>query len=221
MTQLAFEFPNRPAFGAEDFLVAPSNEEAIVWLDRWPDWPLPALILYGPPGCGKTHLVHVWQVRSGAAVVLPEALTIARVPELAGSARALAVDGADEAEERALLHLVNLASERRAQLLLTARSAPQFWPTALADLRSRLLAMPAVAVGTPDDGLIAAVLLKLFADRQLTVGEEVVAYLLRHMERSLAAARRIVAALDHAALAAHRRVTVNLARQVLEQGGQG
>jgi chromosomal replication initiation ATPase DnaA len=222
MTQLAFEFPHRPAFGAEDFLVAPSNEEAIAWLDRWPDWPLPALILYGPPGCGKTHLVHVWQARSGAAINRPEALTVAAVPTVAAAASALAVDGADQATERALLHLVNLAAERRLQLLLTASDAPQVWAK-LPDLRSRLLAMPAVAVRPPDDALIAAVLLKLFADRQLAVGEEVVAYLLLRMERSFAAARRTVAALDQAALAAQRRVTVALARQVLDgsEGGGG
>src|SRR5215469_9979894 len=165
MTQLAFEFPHRPAFGAEDFLVAPSNEEAIAWLDRWPDWPLPALILHGPPGCGKTHLVHVWQARSGAAINRPEVLTVAAVPTVAAAASALAVDGADQATERALLHLVNLAAERRLQLLLTASDAPQAWAK-LPDLRSRLLAMPAVAVRPPDDALIAAVLLKLFADRQ-------------------------------------------------------
>jgi len=212
--QFSFEFPHRPAFGADDFLVAPSNAAAVAWLDRWPGWPSAALALHGPPGCGKTHLAHVWQARSGALLCPAAALTAASVPELA--AGAVAIDGAEAADERPLLHLINLVAERGKHLLLTAREPPARWRTALPDLRSRLVAMPEVAVLAPDEALIGAVLLKLFADRQLAVGEDVVVFLLHRMERSFAAARRIVAALDAAALAAHRRITVKLARRVLD-----
>jgi DnaA regulatory inactivator Hda len=215
--QLTLTFSHRPAFGADDFLVAPSNEAAIAWLDRWPDWPGPALVLYGPPGCGKTHLAHVWQARSGAPSLAPADLTVTALPDLLGSAGAVVVDGADKAAERPLFHLINMMAERRGHLLLTAPEPPARWATSLPDLRSRLLAMPAVAVQPPDDALIGAVLLKLFADRQLTVGEDVIGFLLRHMERSFAAARQLVARLDQAGLAEQRPITVPLARAVLAQ----
>lgn len=213
-TQFTFEFPHRPAFGADDFLVASSNAAAVDWLDRWPAWPSAALALHGPPGCGKTHLAHVWQARSGARLCAATSLTAASVPEFA--AEAVVIDGAEKAAERPLLHLINLVAERGKHLLLTSPDPPSRWQTALPDLRSRLVAMPQIAVLAPDDALIGAVLLKLFADRQLAVGEDVVVFLLHHMERSFAAARRIVAALDAAALAARRRITVKLVRQVLE-----
>jgi chromosomal replication initiation ATPase DnaA len=213
-TQFAFEFPHRPAFGAEDFLIAPSNAAAVAWLDRWPAWPSSAIVLHGPPGCGKTHLAHVWQARSGAVLRAAEALTPDDPADLAGNA-ALVIDGAERAAERSLLHLINLVAERGGHLLLTAAAPAARWTTALPDLRSRLVAMPDVAVLAPDDALIGAVLLKLFADRQLSVGEDVIVFLLRHMERSFAASRRIVAALDRAALVAQRRITVPLAREVL------
>lgn len=219
-TQFAFDFPHRPAFGADDFLVAPSNSEAIAWLDRWPSWPGPALILHGPPGCGKTHLAHVWRARSGAPMLPPEGLTVEHLPDLLGTGAAVVVDSAEIAAERPLLHLINLVSERRGHLLLTSPTPPSSWAVKLPDLRSRLLAMLVVAVQQPDDELISAVLLKLFADRQLAVGEEVVVFLIRHMERSFAAARRLVAALDQAALAAQRRITVPLVRDVLAREGQ-
>jgi chromosomal replication initiation ATPase DnaA len=218
--QLAFDFPHRPAFGADDFLVAPSNETAIAWLDRWPDWPGPALILYGPPGCGKTHLAHVWQARSRALDLSPDGLTIETLPDRLGNAVEILVDGAAAMAERPLLHLVNLTAERGGHLLLTASEPPSRWPSALPDLRSRLLAMPVVAVQPPDDALIGAVLLKLFADRQLVVAEDVIGFLLRHMERSFAAARRLVAGLDRAGLVAHRPITVPLARDVLAHDAQ-
>jgi len=223
-SQFAFEFPHRPAFGADDFLVAPSNEAAVAFLDGWPGWPSSSLVLHGPAGCGKTHLAHVWQTRSGAVLRAAAALTPDAVPDLAAHA-AIVIDDAEQADERPLLHLVNLVAERRGHLLLTAAAPPAHWTTALPDLRSRLVAMPAVAMLAPDDALIGAVLLKLFADRQLDVGEDVLVFLLRHMERSFAAARRLVAALDRAALVARRRITVPLAREVLASegtpGGEG
>jgi DnaA regulatory inactivator Hda len=218
--QLPLDLGHRPAMGGEDFMVAPGNAAAVAWLDRWPNWPAPVLTVHGPPGCGKTHLAHVWRARSRAPLVSGAALDVATLPELLALTRTVAVDDADAvagvpALETALFHLHNLAGEAGGQLLLLARQAPAHWRLGLADLRSRLLAAPAVAVAAPDDALLAGVLVKLFADRQLRPGHDVIAYLLARMERSLDAARRVVAALDRASLAAHRPVTVPLVREVL------
>jgi DnaA regulatory inactivator Hda len=220
--QLPLELALRPALGREDFLVAPSNEVAVAWIDRWPDWPGPALALYGPPGCGKTHLCQVWRAASGAVEIDAGRLARAEPPELLGAARACVLDdaetllGGEGANAERLLHLFNSVVERGGQLLLTARAAPARWPCGLADLASRLAAAPAVRLEAPDDALMEALLVKLFADRQLAVGEELVRYLLARMERSFAAARALVAALDRASLAERRALTVPLARRVLE-----
>lgn len=217
MNQLPLDLGFRAALGRADFLVAPCNEAAIAWLDRWPHWPGPALALYGPASSGKTHLGEVWRARSGAVTVAPLALTSALVPQLLGAAQAAVVDDADRTEEKALLHLYNLLAERHGHLLVVAREPPSRWGIKLADLRSRLLAAPAVEVAAPDDGVLGAVLVKLFADRQLDVSEEVIAYLLVQLERSFAAAAKAVAALDAASLAEGRAVTVPLARLVLNR----
>jgi DnaA regulatory inactivator Hda len=221
--QLALDLRHRPALGMEDFLVAECNREAVAWIDRWPHWPAPALTVFGPAGCGKTHLAHVWQACSRAVIVAPDALAGAEPPALLAGARCCVVEeldmGLDPASERAMLHLYNTVAERGGHVLLTARRPPSRWNVALADLASRLGAAPAVAVGRPDDALIAALLVKLFADRQLAVSEEVIAYLLPRMERSFDGARRLVAGIDRAALASRRRVTVALIREVL--AGEG
>jgi chromosomal replication initiation ATPase DnaA len=213
--QLPLDLPHRPALGRADFLVAPPNAEAVAWLDRWPDWPAPALALHGPPGSGKSHLARVFAASSAGTMIDPSALATERVPALLGEHATAIVDDADRAAAEPLLHLYNVLVERRGNLLVVAREAPARWLLALADLRSRLLACPAVAVTPPDEALIGALLVKLFADRQLAVGEEVVAYLALHLERSFAAAQGAVAALDAAALAERRPVTVPLARRVL------
>jgi len=215
MTQLPLDFGIRPALGRADFLVASCNAAAIAWIDRWPDWPGPALALAGPAGSGKTHLVEVWCARSGAALIDAAALAPDRVPALLGAARAAAIDEADRADEEALLHLYNLLAERRGHVLLAAREPPARWGIALPDLRSRLLASPTVAVAAPDEELLGALLVKLFADRQLQIGEELIAYLVLQLDRSFAAAQEMVAELDAASLASSRAIAIPLARELL------
>lgn len=223
--QLALELPHRPALQREDFLVAPANELAVAWIDRWPRWPQPAMLLHGPAGSGKSHLCSVWRRASGAVDLPGEALKSQEPPSLLGAHRAAVIDGFDTlvadcredapALERRVLHLYNLLREREGHLLLTGRNPPAGWRIALPDLRSRLGAAPAVELGRPDDRLIEAVLVKLFADRQLRVAPDVIRFLLPRIERSFAALRDLVAELDRASLAARREITIPLARAVL------
>ena len=222
--QLAFDFSHRPSQSGEDFIVAPSNAAAVAWIDAWPGWPAPALVVYGPPGCGKSHLASVWQARAGALPLsLPQTGRFDPLQTLAGGAAAVVEDvdrwiAGDEAQ-RQLFHLYNVVAERRGHLMLTARVPPALWPMRLADLRSRIAAAPAAAIEPPDEDLVAALLMKLFADRQLKAGDDVLTFLLARMDRSFDAARRLVAALDEAALHARRNLTVPLAGEVLRQVG--
>ena len=209
--QIPFDLPHRSAFGREDFLVSPSNETAVAWLDRWPDWPNNGLVLHGPPGSGKTHLVHVWRAMSGAAIVDAGDVGTADPDE-----PAIAIEDLDGlADEVALFHLLNRMRERRGHIMLTATAAPAHLTIKLPDLRSRLQALPAVALGAPDDALLAAVYVKLFSDRQVKVNADVIGYLVTHVERSMEAAGKAVAAIDRAALESHRAITVALIRGVL------
>jgi chromosomal replication initiation ATPase DnaA len=211
-----------PTYAREDFVVADGNREALAWMDRWPDWPAPALSLSGPTGCGKTHLGRIWAVRSGAAAMEGtdlEGKSVADLTELAAASPAIVIEEAQRAPERALFHLYNLMRERRGSLLLISPEPPARWAIALPDLASRLRAAPAVAVAPPDDDLLGSIILKQLADRQLHAGAGVVQYLVSRMERSAEAARRVVAALDRRALAERREIDRRLAIDVLAEIG--
>lgn len=217
--QLVLDLPSRPALGRADFFVSPANAVAVGLVDLWPDWPMRRMAVVGPEGAGKTHLAHVWSARAGAGFVPAAALATLALGAVDADA-ALVVEDADAvgalgaAAEEALFHLCNHLAVR-GSLLLSGREPPARWPVALPDLASRLAATPVARLEPPDDALLGAVLVKLFADRQLAVGPDLVQYLLPRMERSFAAAEALVIALDRAALASRRPVTARLAAEVL------
>jgi DnaA regulatory inactivator Hda len=213
--QMPLPLGHRTALGREDFLVAPSNEEAVAWLDRWPNWPAPALLLVGPSGSGKSHLAHVFASRAGAEVIDLQPGEVLDPPTVLDRVSALVIDDADRTvDDVTLFHLYNLAKERQASLLLTCSQPPSRW-VELPDLRSRLMAAPLVSIGPPDDTVMGALLIKMFSDRQIKVSVEVISYLLRHMERSHAAARLVVEAADQRSLARQKPITVPLLRDLL------
>ena len=213
--QLTLAFDHRPAMSDQDFLVAEGNRSAVQWVDNWPDWPAPALVIHGPAGSGKSHLLQVFQRKANAKIIEHTALN----SEALGSfdpAAAYAIDHADQVvDENAMLHLYNILASGGGSVLLAARTPVRDWRLKLADLASRLSAAPRAEIGAPDDRLMEAVLVKLFSDRQLRVDANIIQYMLRRMERSLAMAGRLVAAVDAAALTARRDVTMPLVRDVL------
>ena len=221
-SQLALDFDHRPSLGGEDFLVAPQNAEAVRWLDAWPDWPGPALVIFGPGGSGKTHLAQVFEAKSNARRVTPAELRESQPPAYLGDAPAAILEDADgvcgpggENSEEAVLHLYNHLAESGRHLMLTAKQPPARWGIGLKDLASRLNTASQAGIGAPDDALIAAVLVKQFADRQLKIDADVISFMLTRMERSFEAARSMVAAIDALALSQRRNITLPLVRQVL------
>ena len=217
--QLAFALDPPENFSREDFLVGPGNAAALQLVDSWPNWPAHMVALVGPEGSGKSHLAAIWAAAARGYCLASRELDEAAVPA-ALSAGALVFECAGsndlrDIDERAMFHLLNLAQEQRAFLLITARTAPAGWPIGLPDLASRLRALPVVTLAAPDDAMLRAILVKLFADRQLAVDDALISFLMVRIERSFAAARAVVADLDREALRQQRPVTRALAGEIL------
>lgn len=213
--QLAFDLPSAEAMTREDFFVAPSNALALQTVEGWQTWPGRKLLLVGPEGAGKTHLARIWATLAKATILPAATLAGTDISSLAG--RAVVVEDADRISagaEAQLFHLHNLATSGAA-LLLTARTPPRDWGLTLPDLVSRMQATQIARLEAPDDALLSAVLVKLFADRQVAVPSNLISYLITRMPRSIGAARTLVADLDARALAAGRPITRALAGEVL------
>ena len=219
--QLILDWPHAPSYAREDFLEAPGNSQALKAILAWPAWPTRALMLVGPSGAGKSHLAAIWARQANPRAIDSASLTHDALSEIAG-AQALLIEDADRggADEAALFHLINVARERGVDALITARAPPDAWGLKTADLLSRLRLAPIVELGAPDLELTQAVLVKLFNDRQLVVDPALIGYVALRIERSLDAARALVAALDREALARGGPVTRAMAARLLRDEEQ-
>jgi len=218
--QLTLDFTHRPSLSGDDFLVTACNADAIDWIDRWPDWTQPVCSIYGPAGCGKTHLASVFSHLSNATMITDNDLRIGVLPEPeVGSA--WIVEDVDQfldyETQEPLLHLYNAVRECKGGLLLTGRTPAARWETELKDLSSRLRSIPAIEISSPDDNLMAALLVKLFADRQLKIDEKLLSYMLNRMERSFETARQLVSDVDQASLAEGRKITRTFVGEILSK----
>lgn len=218
--QIPLDFAGRTALGLEDFLIGPGNKDAVGWIDRWPDWPAPLLIINGPAASGKTHLAAVWRDKTAAEIVKPEMLISRSAEQISQVSEAIVLDGIDpwlgyEEAETTLFHLYNIFKEEQRTFLVTTRMAPSHADFAIADLASRFRAAPVASIHPPDDMLLGSVLIKLFSDRQLTINNDVIKYILPRMERSFSAARDLVAKADSHAMSQKRGISVPLMRDVM------
>ena len=223
MRQIPLPLPHDAAMGADDFLVTPSNRAAAAWIEKWPDGPAHGLILTGLSGSGKTHLLNLWLAKSGGRFITTANLAAHGSVALTALTNSVAIDDADRlagnaAAEESLFHLYNHLKTAKGSLLLTMRQGAGQAGFVLPDLRSRLLAIPAATLGAPDDALLEALIVKQFRDRQVALDVGVVTYLAPRMARDAASIRDLVERLDRAALAEGRKITIKLARKVLEGG---
>ena len=214
--QLVLALGHAESFAREDFIAGPSNAAALALVDRWPDWPGRIIALVGEAGAGKSHLAAAWGEKSGARFLGGRLLDDADLPAALGTGALVIEDLAPPwFDEVSLFHLLNLAQQQGAFVLLTARWSPALWPVGLPDLSSRLRALPVVSVAPPDERLLRTLMLKLAADRQIELDDNVVNFVLARIERSFSGVQGAIAELDREALRQKRPVSRALAAELL------
>ncbi|HWK65062.1 MAG TPA: DnaA regulatory inactivator HdaA [Rhizobiaceae bacterium] len=219
--QLSLELMHAEGRSRDDLVVSAANADAVSLIDRWPDWPTPVIVLAGPAGSGKSHLGAIWCEMAGARTLSRDDLGGEAVD--AAAAGPVFIDDADAGglDESGLFHVINAVRTAGSHLMLTSRRFPGAWGVKLPDLASRLKAATTVEISEPDDVLLAGVITKLFADRQVEVEPHVVQYLVRRIERSLSTAIRVVQRLDAVALEQQSRITRAMAAETVSALDEG
>lgn len=226
--QMLLDLPVKPNYSEIDYVESSCNWEATQWIYRWPDWPMKMIAIYGEPGCGKTHLAHIWQGKTGARFLTSHDIPNLSPQDALEEASAIILDDADflfqkeesqdtAATENWMFHFYNLAKEKGVDLLLCSLLPPTQWTVTLPDLRSRLATILSVSVNPPDEEALKAVLFKLCSERGMTLSVDVGEYILRRVERSFDRIRSLVAILDHHTLSQHRQLTLGLVREVFSE----
>ncbi|HEX4180141.1 MAG TPA: chromosomal replication initiator DnaA [Caulobacteraceae bacterium] len=218
--QLRLELRGPSSAGREDFIVSPTNADAVRALDAWPSWYGGCLVLIGPSGSGKSHLARTWAMRVGAEIFTAGKGCDFTAPGALQGRPILVEDAHFGAPDEALFHLINMAGDPGGGLLMTAQAAPRTWPANLPDLRSRLNALPVAELPPPDDAVLEGLLRNFFRERSITPSDDLIPYLLKRIERSALSAREIVERLDEAAYADQKPVTRALARHFFENEGE-
>ena len=222
--QLALEFPHRPSLGREDFLISPCNQEAVTLVEQWPNWPYFALCIYGPIGCGKTHLANVFANQVANLTHYPykipfiraEQLKLEKGRELLERNSCLVIENLEKLkDEEALFHIYNMYRDEGGNILFTSEKAPARLNFKLPDLRSRMNIVPAVEIHEPDDDLLSALLVKLFLDRQIMPSPEIINYMVSNMPRSFEFARKLVTEVDNISLERKRAISTGIVREAI------
>lgn len=214
--QQVLNLPTKTTYEAADFFVSASNQLAFQWVQSWPEWPHHCLILYGPKGCGKTHLAYLWMQRSGATIIPYDKLKSKNLDELCQSHKTLVIeDIPQDFEDTLLFHLYNAVQQANGSLLITTDIPPQSWSIELPDLRSRIKACMWSEIHPADDVLLNAVIHKILADEQITVPEQVISYMLSHLDRSFEAISEAVRKVNRYAFSKRRKITLSLVREAL------
>jgi chromosomal replication initiation ATPase DnaA len=220
--QLSFSLPKKETLDRDNYFVSQANQGAVSLIEDWINWPSRKLILVGSEGSGKTHLGHLWASEVGATIINATTLMEQQISEL--SKAPVLVEDINEIQrnqpvEIVLFHLHNLLYSEGHSLLMTSQILPGRLSFSLEDLQSRIEASTIAKLHPVDDDLLGAILIKMFADRQIHFSDKLLTYVLSRVERSYTAAKLFVEEVDSKAMAESRVIGKKLVRDILEARG--
>ena len=214
--QLILNLRSLPSMGRNDYFVSEVNKEAVSWLDSWPNWTTFGFIVCGPLGSGKSHLAQVLKTLSHGDIIEAKDIPNKNIDHLSEK-KCLIIENIELlTSETLLFHLYNMLLENKNNLMLTSKFNVSQINFELPDLKSRLLSMPQVSIGFPDDRLLKNLLIKQFLDKGILVEMDVIDYLIKRIDRSFEAISKLVAKIDFKSLEKAKKITIPFIKNTIK-----
>mgnify|MGYP001475430018 FL=1 len=215
--QLIFNFPFKKNYLQQDFYVSENNFSAFKLIESWPKWPSRLVNIFGPTGCGKTHLINILKSKIQSMLILAkdvnaETLTQYKIKEC------LIIDDFDNnIKENILYSIINLAFQDNKYLIISSKVSLKKFEIKLDDLKSRFQSFVETGINLPTDDMIRVILTKNFSDKQIQISEKNIEYILKNIERSYEKINSFSSSIDGLSLAKARPINLQLIKKVLNE----
>ena len=218
--QLIFNFPFKRNYLKQDFYVSKNNFNAFKLIESWPKWPSRLVNIFGPTGCGKTHLANILKTKIQSIIKLSKDVSEDVLREFKTKDCLIIDDYDNNIDEKLLYSIINQANQDNKYLIISSMVSIKKFKTRVEDLKSRFTSFVDIGIDLPTDDLIRVILSKNFSDKQIEISEKNVEYILKNIERSYEKINTFSNSIDSLSLTKAQPIKLHLIKKVLNEIGQ-
>ncbi len=220
MDQLTFQFPFKTTYYQEDFYVSSNNFEAYKLIESWPKWPDKNINIFGPEGCGKTHLANILKKKIDSIILESKDITNNSLEKMKNRECIIVDHYEDNIKENLLYSIFNQAKQDGQYVLINSVNSVKKTTTKLKDLKSRLNSFITLGINLPTDDLLRVIITKSFSDKQIKVNVQILEYILKNIDRSYEKIFKFIKKVDKESLSSGKSININLIKKMLKKNEQ-
>ena len=215
--QLIFNFPFKKTYLSQDFYVSKNNFNAFKLIESWPQWPSRFINIFGPQGCGKTHLANILSSKIGSLIISANKIDNGVIGRYKTKECLIIDDFNNDIEENLLYSIINFALQDNKYLIISSPISLKKFKIKLKDLNSRFTSFIEVGIDLPTDDLIKVILTKNFSDKQISISKKNIDYILNNIDRSYEKINLFSNSIDNLSLEKAKPVNLQLIKDVLKK----
>ena len=215
--QLIFNFPFKKTYFSQDFYVSKNNFNAFKLIESWPQWPSRFINIFGPKGCGKTHLANILSSKIGSLIICANKIDSGVIGKYKTKECLIIDDFNNDIEENLLYSIINLALQDNKYLIISSPISLKKFKIKLKDLNSRFTSFIEVGIDLPTDDLIKVILTKNFSDKQISISKKNIDYIVNNIDRSFEKINLFSNSIDNLSLEKAKPVNLQLIKDVLKK----
>ena len=213
--QLIFNFPFKKTYLSQDFYVSKNNFNAFKLIESWPQWPSRFINIFGPIGCGKTHLANILSSKINSLIISSQKIDENIINQFKTKECLIIDDFDNDIDENLLYSIINLANQDNKYLIISSPISLKRFKIELKDLNSRFTSFIEVGIDLPTDDLVKVILTKNFSDKQITISKKNIDYILNNIDRSYEKINLFSSLVDNLSLEKAKPINLKLIKDVL------